>query len=43
MPKKFFSNTEKNNYIKQHLDKQLAKYDKVNYVYAVMNKKTQMT
>ncbi|QBY45129.1 LuxR C-terminal-related transcriptional regulator [Arsenophonus nasoniae] len=39
MPKNFFSNTEKNNYIKQHLDKQLAKYDKVNYVYAVMNKK----
>lgn len=39
MPKIFFSNTEKNNYIKQHLDKQLAKHDKVNYVYAVMNKK----
>lgn len=39
MAKNFFSNTEKNNYIKQHLNKQLAKYDKVNYVYAVMNKK----
>ncbi|WGL98867.1 LuxR C-terminal-related transcriptional regulator [Arsenophonus sp. aPb] len=39
MPKNFFSNTEKNNYIKQHLDKQFAKYNKVNYVYAVMNKK----
>lgn len=42
MPKNFFK-YRKNNYIKQHLDKQLAKYDKVNYVYAVMNKKTPMT
>ncbi|WP_334472456.1 helix-turn-helix transcriptional regulator [Arsenophonus sp. PmNCSU2021_1] len=39
MASNFFSNIQKNNYIKQHLDKQLARYDKINYVYAVMNKK----
>lgn len=39
MPNAFFSNTEKNKYIKQYLSEQLAKYKKINYVYAVLNKR----
>lgn len=39
MRKDFFSNAEKNKYIKECLEKRLEKYGKVNYIYAVMNKK----
>ncbi len=39
MTKFFFSNVEKNNYIKKHLDKFLSQYEKINYAYAVLNKK----
>jgi LuxR family transcriptional regulator, quorum-sensing system regulator ExpR len=39
MSKNFFSNSEKNNYIKVCLEKRLEKYGKMNFVYAVMNKR----
>jgi LuxR family transcriptional regulator, quorum-sensing system regulator ExpR len=39
MRKEFFSNAEKNNYIKECLEKRLGKYVKANYIYLVMNKK----
>lgn len=38
MSKDFYSNTEKNNYVKSYLEKHLAQYGGVNYVYAVINK-----
>lgn len=39
MSKIFFSDAEKNKYIKESLEKRLGEYNKLNYVYAVMNKK----
>lgn len=39
MSKDFFSNTGKNNYIKDYLEKHLAKYGRMNYAYFVINKK----
>lgn len=35
----FFSDSDKNRYIKEKLEKQLIKYGKISYAYAVMNKK----
>lgn len=39
MNKGFFINKEKNEYIKESLEKRLAKYGKMNFVYSVMNKR----
>ncbi|WP_313683579.1 LuxR family transcriptional regulator [Pantoea sp.] len=39
MCKDFFSNAEKNKYIKECLEKRLEKYGKVTYAYSVLNKK----
>lgn len=35
----YFSNNEKNEYVKKNLEKSLGEYGELNYVYAVMNKK----
>lgn len=37
--KSYFSDSEKNSYIKESLEKGIAKYGKINYAYAVMDKK----
>lgn len=34
----FYSDTKKNRYIKDYLDKKIAKYGTIKYVYAIMNK-----
>lgn len=39
MSNDFFSNIEKNNFIKDVLEKRLKKYGRMNYAYAVMNKR----
>lgn len=39
MMRNFYSNAKKNNYIKESLEKSLAKYGNIQYVYAVINKK----
>lgn len=39
MIKDFFSNPDKNEYIKKYLDNRLEKYSSMNYIYLVMNKK----
>lgn len=39
MRKDFFSNAEKNKYIKECLEQRLEKYGKVTYAYSVLNKK----
>ncbi|WP_313683872.1 helix-turn-helix transcriptional regulator [Pantoea sp.] len=37
--KDYFSNSEKNDYIKESLDKRIEKLGKINYAYSVINKK----
>lgn len=37
--KSYFSDSKKNNYIKESLEKGIAKYGKIDYAYAVMDKK----
>lgn len=39
MSKEFFSNAEKNKYIKECLEKRLKKYGDLTYIYSVLNKK----
>ncbi|MFS2223289.1 autoinducer binding domain-containing protein [Pantoea sp. B65] len=38
MNKDFFSDTAKNNYIKEYLEKQLARYGKMHYAFSIMDK-----
>ena len=39
MSKSYFSDTDKNNYAKRYVEKQLSEYGEINYVYSVINKR----
>ncbi|MGL9719452.1 autoinducer binding domain-containing protein [Symbiopectobacterium sp.] len=39
MPNAFYNNTEINVSIRNHLEKELGEYNRINFAYAIMNKK----